>query len=345
MRSKKIAACFLSLMMIFILGNSVFAAPDEFELKFQQTYLITNNMSIATIPELDPFTYTLSDDVDISFTTLTGINQIYKGDLSKVTLKTTEIDLTQEIEANTTESVSYDIELEFSNFDKVGIYRYRLDRNDGEYVFFDIYVFNENGTPKVGGCNFFTKNFSNTEQHKVIDFLDRYEVNEEEQVSHSQKSLIRFIDQTGKKIRNDIVLNRSFKDPIKAQKPIKLERRNAKFSYEPDTEMVDLATNVDAGIAEYKTSLKKYLDKAYKLISDEVATNLKQDNPVWFSDDDSEVLIFTVKLKAPPSILVGPRTGDSFNPVYYMSIAIISLSAACGIIYTRKKIKKQNSKN
>ena len=84
MRSKKSAASFLSLMMLFILGNSVFAAPDEFELKFQQTYLITNNMSIATIPELDPFTYTLSDDVDISFTTLTGINQIYKGDLSKV---------------------------------------------------------------------------------------------------------------------------------------------------------------------------------------------------------------------------------------------------------------------
>ena len=347
MRTKKLVASALAMIVVFVLGSSVFAAPEEFELKFKQTYLVTNNMSIATIPELDPFTYTLSNDVDTSFTTLNGINQIYKGDLSKVTLKTTEIDLTQEIEANTTEEVSYDIELEFSNFDKVGIYRYRLDRNDGEYVYFDIYVFNENGTPTVGGCNFYSKIFSNSEQHKVLDFLDRYEVNQEEQLSHTQNSIIRFVDQTGKKIRNDIILIRNYKDPIKAQKPIKLESRKKMAIIDNEIEMVDVATNVDACIAEYKSSLKSYLNKAYKLISDQVADNLALEAPAWFSEDDpDEVLVFVVKMKAPPSGFIGPGTGDVFNPVYYTTIALLSTGAtACAIIYIRKKIKKTEKTN
>ena len=101
---------------------------------------------------------------------------------------------------------------------------------------------------------------------------------------------------------------------------------------------------------EYETVLAQLLASGYEIVKDEVAENT---SGIWFSNDPNETLIFHVYMKVVDGPTVTPeptatptpsepKTGDDFNPVYYTTLAIVSiLGLASSVIYIRsKKIKK-----
>ena len=445
-RTKLAAGALVSALILSLSSSIAFAAPLEKleSINFKQTYIVSNNSSEDMIPDLEPFTYSIGNDVDTSFSTITGINDVYKGDLEKVTLNTTSVDLDKTIKAGEQNvKVSYDINISFGDFSDVGIHRYTLNRNDGQFVYFDVFVFNEGGTPIVGGCNFYSsKEFSDEHQTKIGEFIDSND-------NFNIKSIIRFEDENGEPLLEDIVLSKPYTAPTKPETPITLGGRgNAKIS---TFILHEIFTDLELGLGQYEQNLQTLLNEKYALIKDEVAENKALEAPAWFSENPEDVLIFHVVMRAPvifkvrvskvdyddnsyllkgaeftifredgtivndvdgnpcvgvtnkngylefkvyaedgvtfyiqetkapngyslnetkfpitPSetavagednvtdipilvedkvIIIHPRTGDTFNPGYYICVTVLAFAVMTGgIIYVRKKIK-QNSKN
>ena len=425
-------------------SSIAFAADNAMEkiddINFKQTFIVSNNIDAPIVPDIEPFEYTIDNEVDTSFSTINGMNTVYKGDLDKVTLNTPKITFDKEIEANTTNvKVSYDINISFGEFDLVGIHRYRLVRNDDRAAYFDVYVFNNNGTPVVGGCNFYDATvFNNEKQTKIGEFIDSND-------NYTIRSIIRFEDQSGELLTEDIILSKPYSSPTSPETPITLGGRgNAKIR--TNIFLNEVFTDLELGLGQYEQNLNTLIGENYVLIKDEVADNIALDSPVWFSNDPATTLIFHVVMQAPAtfrvrindsilytrslyredgtivndingnpcvgvtdadgylefvilsekdvkfyiketkapkgyeinddkfyitptiegasvedaekniilvpifikdkSIVIPPRTGDTFNPVYYICLTLIGVGVTTGgIIYVRKKIKQSKNSN
>ena len=331
MLKTRIAAGALVSVLILSMSSSIaFAADNAMEkiddINFKQTFIVSNNTDAPIVPDIEPFEYTIDNEVDTSFSTINGMNTVYKGDLDKVTLNTPKITFDKEIEANTTNvEVSYDINISFGEFDLVGIHRYRLVRNDDRAAYFDVYVFNDNGTPVVGGCNFYDATvFNNEKQTKIGEFIDAND-------NYTIRSIIRFEDQSGELLTEDIILSKPYSSPTSPKTPITLGGRgNSKIS--TNIFLNEVFTNLELGLDQYEQNLNTLIGENYVLIKDEVAENIALDSPVWFSNDPATTLIFHVVMQAPATFRVRIAKVDADNTKYYLKGAEFTVYREDGTI-------------
>lgn len=330
LKTKLAAGALVSALILSMSSSIAFAADNAVEklddINFKQTFIVSNNTDSAMVPDIEPFEYTIDNEVDTSFSTITGMNTVYKGDLNKVTLNTPKVTFDKEIEANTTNvEVSYDINISFGEFDLTGIHRYRLVRNDDRAVYFDVYVFNDNGTPVVGGCNFYdAKEFSNEKQTKIGEFLDSND-------NYTIKSIIRFEDESGELLVEDIVLTKPYSSPLSPETPITLGGRgNAKITTKLFVN--EVFSDLNLGLGQYEQNLNTLIGENYVLIKDEVANNLALENPVWFSDDPATTLIFHVVMQTPATFRVKIAKVDADNIQYYLKGAEFTVYREDGTI-------------
>ena len=332
MKCTKLAAGALVSALILSMSSSLaFAAPIEKleSINFKQSFIVSNNTEEDMVPDLDPFTYTIGNDVDTSFSTLDGVNTVYKGDLDKVTLNTTTVEFDKTVKAGEENvKVSYDINISFGDFSDIGIHRYTLNRNDGQFVYFDVYVFSNDGTPVVGSCNFYSsKEFSDTHQTKIGEFIDSND-------NYNIKSIIRFEDEKGNLLADDIILSKPYSSPLKPETPITLGGRgNSKISYIGKfTILNEVFVDLDLGIDQYKQNLQTLQNNYYTVVNDEVANNLALENPVWFSTDPSEILVFHVVMHAPVIFRVQLYKVDYNNNTHYLKDAEFTIFREDGTI-------------
>lgn len=320
-RTKLAVGALVSTLILSMCSSVVFAAPATSmdSITFKQTYVVSNNSGIKTTPELEPFTYSISNDVDTSKSSIPGV-PVTKGDLSKVTLETTEINLDEEVDfTGTTFTKSYDINISLGEFNTAGIFRYSLNRTGGspivsteesttepetepttenkvadKTIYFDVYVFNEDDQPVVISCNFYNEDFS----EKLTMFSDAYEINPGDIITINKASIIRFEDQEGENIVDDIILTYDSTHQEKPKTIVKLGGK-ANGKLEGISTLRAVQSNLELGLATYTTTLATLQSSHYKLIKDEVAENLALENPVWFNFESDEQFIFHVVMQTP----------------------------------------------
>lgn len=328
MKCTKFAAGVLASALILSMSSSIaFAADTESKaidsITFSQEFIVSNNTDTAIVPEIGPFTYSIGNDVDTSFATVTGDVTVQKGNLEKVSLENSEIVFDKEIPANTVnEKFTYGVTIKFGTFDNTGVYRYSLDRNDGKSAIFDVFVFNEDGKPVVCNCTFYDgASFTADKQVKITGFIDTND-------NSTLKSIIRFEDEKGNLLVDDIILskatNSSSTDP---KTPITI----GGHGYSKLTPFVfEVFTELNLGLDQYNQNLQTLQSKYYSIVKDEVAENLALDEPVWF--DPNEVLVFHVVMHAPVIFKVQLYKVDYNNNTHYLKDAEFTIFREDGTI-------------
>ena len=341
---------------ILLSASSVVLADEEFKVDFTQTYVVTNEDSSSQTPEIPSshFYVTQVQDASIlNISTVPGINNVNNGNPENVAITNPDVAFNDTVPANTENyQVDYPVELIFNDNVATGVYRYELHKTTGdldEFCYFDVYIFTDETA-----VNFYeSSNFSNA-QVKIVGFTDNYLIEQGEVISYNYTSIIQFQLEDGTLIHDDISIGYNVTNPPIDNAPVR------KLSARPTSRVLDASrvnfaetTNdisFQPALDEYETVLAQLLASGYEVVKDEVAENT---SGIWFSNDPNETLIFHVYMKAVDGPTVTPeptatptpsepKTGDDFNPVYYTTLAIVSiLGLASGVIYIRsKKIKK-----
>ena len=343
MRTLKCIASVIATVMVLSFGNLINAQTVD-SVTFSQSFIFTNENTTEKCPNIS-YEYYVDGNVDTSFSTYDGLSVVKAGSADDLSLSTSTIDLSStSIPGSAVDyTLDYNITINFGTYSSDGVYRYRLVRSDStgdsKICYFDVYVSTSGSEYDVIGCNFYDSDFSSTEQSKITGFEDRYVLSEEGTVSYNQQSLIRFEDEEGNKLFEDIPLyNYITEEPSGRVVPVKAASRPVKaagLNLIKNSASID----IDTGLTTYEQNLQTLLDQGYVVVNDEVAINRALENPVWFSDDHNETLIFHVTMRAPEAPVgatfrVRIAKVDFDNIAYYLRDAEFTIYRSDGSIMT-----------
>lgn len=339
MKSVKCIAGSIVAIMILSFGQLVGAQTID-SVTFTQSFGFSNENATDKNPAIS-YEYTIDNDVDTSFSTYDGLSTVYAGNPEDITLSTSSIDLSSLVVPglSTNYTVDYDITLTFGTYSAAGVYRYRFIRNDSigssKISYLDVYVSTDGAGYGVIGCNFYDSDFTTTTQNKITGFTDNYVLTATDIVSYEQQSLIRFEDEQGNKLFEDIPLYNYYSEPAPdAIVPVKAASRPMKAMSRSIEPLFAASIDVETGLATYQQNLQTLLDQGYVVISDDVANNTSN---VWFSENRSETLIFHVVMRAPEAPIgatfrVRIAKVDFDNIAYYLRDAEFTIYRSDGSI-------------
>jgi len=340
----KSAKCIASaIVATMVLSFGTFASAQTVDsVTFNQSFFITNENAGDKSPYIS-YEYSVDGNVDTSFSTYEGLTDVIAGSPDDLTISPSSIDLRGTVIPGSAVDyeLDYNITINFGTYSSDGVYRYRLIRSDSigeqKISYFDVYVSTSGSEYDVIGCNFYDSDFSATTQNKITGFIDSYRLNAEEIISYDQQSLIRFEDEEGNKLFEDIPLYFYYSTPTvddivpvkAASRPVKASRLNVIKNA--------ASIDIDTGLATYEQNLQTLLDQGYVVVNDEVAINRALENPVWFSENHNETLIFHVTMRAPEAPIgatfrVRIAKVDFDNVSYYLSGAEFTIYRSDGSV-------------
>ena len=341
MRTLKCIASMIATVMVLSFGNLINAQTVD-SVTFSQSFIFTNENTTEKCPNIS-YEYYVDGEVDTSFSTYDGLSVVKAGSADDLSLSTNTIDLSStSIPGSAVDyTLDYNITINFGTYSSDGVYRYRLVRTDStgdsKFCYFDVYVSTSGSEYDVIGCNFYNSDFSATTQNKITGFTDSYRLSTDEIISYEQQSLIRFEDEEGNKLFDDIPLYFYYSAltagdivPVKsASRPVKAAGLNLIKN--------SASIDIDTGLTTYEQNLQTLLDQGYVVVNDEVAINRALENPVWFSENYDETLIFHVIMRAPEAPVgatfrVRIAKVDFDNISYYLSGAEFTVYRSDGSV-------------